>query len=202
MVSGTTFLFSFEKTESFLVAGAFLTVFAMVTLLLRPSYRFCALPAASSATAPSRPPSGHFRHPVFAARSLSQIRSFPESIPAEAPAPPAFQPAYLERHQHRRNRHHRGNQHPDRHRGFVQTWNPSLQVYPVPSYTIPDSGSGLITSFGDHYIYVGLKKIIWDASTKFTLNKATSIAVGMPAQWRGKRDAAPGVVLANKLDIN
>ncbi|MFN7920089.1 MAG: hypothetical protein U0Q16_08335 [Bryobacteraceae bacterium] len=86
--------------------------------------------------------------------------------------------------------------------GTAKTAAVSLPINPAPSYTIPDSGSGRITSFGDHYIMVGTKKIVWDASTKFKINGATQIAVGMKAQWQGKRDANTGVVLANQLEIN
>ena len=84
-------------------------------------------------------------------------------------------------------------------RGFVQTSYPTLQVV-GGNYTIPDQGKGTITSFGDHYIYVGTKLIIWDAKSRLKLNNA--IAVGRTAQWKGKRDAATGVVLANQLEVN
>jgi hypothetical protein len=87
-------------------------------------------------------------------------------------------------------------------RGMVQTAVSSLTVKLATSYTIQDQGQGAITSFGDHYIFVGGKMIIWDASTKFKLNGATQITVGMPARWKGKRDDASGVVLANQLEIN
>ena len=72
-------------------------------------------------------------------------------------------------------------------RGFVQTSYPTLQVV-AGNYTIPDQGSGAITAFGDHYIYVGSKLIVWDAKTRFKLNNASQIVVGMPAKWKGKRD--------------
>jgi hypothetical protein len=85
-------------------------------------------------------------------------------------------------------------------RGLVHTSYPTLQVV-AGKYTIADQGKGTITSFGDHFIYVGTKLIIWDATTRFKLN-ASQIAVGMPAQWKGKRDASTGVVLASQLVIN
>jgi hypothetical protein len=86
-------------------------------------------------------------------------------------------------------------------RGFVQTSYPTLQVV-AGNYTIPDQGTGTITAFGDHYIYVGTKLIIWDAKTRYKLNNASQIAVGMLAKWKGKRDPATGAVLASQLDIN
>jgi hypothetical protein len=86
-------------------------------------------------------------------------------------------------------------------RGFVQTSYPTLQVA-AGNYTIPDQGKGKITAFGDHFIYVGTKLIVWDAKTRFKLNNAGQIAVGMTTQWKGKRDAATGAVLANQLQIN
>ncbi len=86
-------------------------------------------------------------------------------------------------------------------RGLVQTGYPALQVV-AGNYTIPDQGKGKITSFGDHFIYVGTKLILWDAKTRFKLNNASQIAVGMPAHWKGKRDPATGVVFASQLVIN
>jgi hypothetical protein len=86
-------------------------------------------------------------------------------------------------------------------RGFVQTGYPTLQVV-AGNYTIPDQGTGTITAFGDHYIYVGTKLIIWDAKTRYKLNNASQIAGGMVAKWKGKRDPATGAVLASQLDIN
>ncbi len=86
-------------------------------------------------------------------------------------------------------------------RGFVQTSYPTLQVV-AGNYTIPDQGTGTITGFGDHYIYVGTKLIVWDGKTRFKLNNASQIMVGMPAKWKGKRDAATGAVLASQLEIN
>ena len=85
-------------------------------------------------------------------------------------------------------------------RGFSQTSNRALAVI-AGNYTTQDQGSGAITAFGDHYLYVGSKLIIWDAGTKFKLNTA-QIAVGMIAQWKGKRDVATSAVLANQLTIN
>jgi len=86
-------------------------------------------------------------------------------------------------------------------RGLVKTSYPTLQVV-AGNYTIVDQGSGTITSFGDHFIYVGTKLIIWDAKTRFKLNNASQIAVGMPAKWKGKRDAGTGAALASQLEIN
>ena len=87
-------------------------------------------------------------------------------------------------------------------RGVVQTATLSLTVKLAGSYSIQDQGQGAITSLGDHYLFVGSKMIIWDASTKFKLNGAAQIAVGMQVKWKGKRDAVSGVVLANQLEIN
>ena len=85
-------------------------------------------------------------------------------------------------------------------RGLSQTGYPVLSVV-AGNYTTPDQGKGTITSFGNHYIYVGTKLIIWDATTRYKLN-ASQITVGMVAQWKGKRDAATGVVFASQLTIN
>ena len=85
-------------------------------------------------------------------------------------------------------------------RGYSQTGHLLLSVV-VGDYTIADQGKGTITSFGDHYIYVGTKLILWNSTTKYTL-KASQIAVGMPAQWKGKRDATTGAVLSSQLTIN
>lgn len=84
-------------------------------------------------------------------------------------------------------------------RGLGQMSHPTLQVV-AGSYTINDQGKGAITAVGDHYLYVGTKLILWDATTRLKLN-AGQIAVGMVAQWKGKRDAATGIVFSSQLTI-
>jgi|GEM_PF-3761345 len=77
----------------------------------------------------------------------------------------------------------------------------SITVKPVPSsYTLQDEGVMKITAFGDHYIYVGNKKIIWDSTTSFSLN-GKQIKVGMTADWNGLRDKTTNIVLAKQLEI-
>ena len=87
-------------------------------------------------------------------------------------------------------------------RGLTVAATSSLVVQPAARYTITDDGKGKITAFGDHSIVVGARKILWNAATRYTLNRATQIKVGMIAQWKGKRDPVSGVVLASVLDIN
>ena len=86
-------------------------------------------------------------------------------------------------------------------RGLIATGHPTLQVT-AGSYTIPDQGTGNINAFGDQFVTIGTKLIIWNATTRFQLNDASVMAIGMLAQWQGKRDPATGVVFANKVEIN
>ncbi len=86
--------------------------------------------------------------------------------------------------------------------GQTATATVSLLIRAKSSYTIQDEGQGNVTSIGDHFVMVGSKKILWNASTKLILNDTTSIQVGMLAQWSGKRDAKTGIVLASSLEIN
>lgn len=59
----------------------------------------------------------------------------------------------------------------------------------------------MITAAGDRYLYVGTKLILWDSGTKLKINGG-QIAAGMAVQWKGKRDATTGAVLANQLAVN
>lgn len=80
----------------------------------------------------------------------------------------------------------------------------SMTVKPAPTvgnYTVKDEGRKKITAFGDHYVFVGTKKIIWNSTSSYTLN-AAQIKVGMIAEWKGLRDKATGIVLAKSLVIN
>ncbi|MDD5271199.1 MAG: Ig domain-containing protein [Methylovulum sp.] len=80
----------------------------------------------------------------------------------------------------------------------------SMTVKPAPTvgnYTVKDEGRKKITAFGDHYVFVGSKRIIWDSNTLYTLH-ATQIKVGMVAEWKGLRDKATNIVLAKSLVIN
>jgi hypothetical protein len=76
----------------------------------------------------------------------------------------------------------------------------SMTVKPKVTYSIKDNGQGKITGFGDHFVEVLGKRIIWDANTSYTL-KIPAIKIGRTAVWQGKRDAATGIVLASKLTI-
>jgi hypothetical protein len=76
----------------------------------------------------------------------------------------------------------------------------SMTVKPKVTYSIKDNGQGKISAFGDHFVEVLGKRIIWDANTAYTL-KLPAIKIGRTAVWQGKRDAATGIVLASKLTI-
>jgi hypothetical protein len=77
----------------------------------------------------------------------------------------------------------------------------SMTVYPAASYTVPDSGSGLVTEVGDGFLMAGAKKILWGSNTNYTLRQADAVAVGMNASWRGNLDPATDSVLAFRLSV-
>ena len=93
--------------------------------------------------------------------------------------------------------------------GASGTKNLSLGIS-AGNYTAPDESQGKITALGAGYLMVGGKRLIWNASTKITVNMPDgeihvvdgSVKVGMKVQWKGLRDKATNTVLAGQLEIN
>lgn len=97
--------------------------------------------------------------------------------------------------------------------GAVSTVPATVTINPAaipPSYTISDEGKGKITAVGADYLMVGAKKLIWNASTRITVNTPNGglhtvtsfVKVGMKAQWKGLRNKATNTVLTSQLEIN
>lgn len=95
--------------------------------------------------------------------------------------------------------------------GATASANLTLTVAPAPtSFTIRDEGKGKITAVGADYLMVGAKKLIWNASTRITVNTpdgelhavTSFVKVGMKAQWKGLRDQATNTVLTSRIEIN
>ena len=88
----------------------------------------------------------------------------------------------------------------------------SLMVTAGGNYTVVDESKGKITAIGPNFSYlmVGIKKLIWDASTDIVVNTPNGerhvidgfVTVGMKVQWKGLRDRATNTVLASQIEIN
>ena len=87
----------------------------------------------------------------------------------------------------------------------------TLTVVAGGNYTVKDESQGKITAIAPDrsYLMVGNKKLIWNATTRITVNTAagelhqidSSVSVGMRAQWKGLRDRATNTVLTSQLEI-
>ncbi|MBI1765514.1 MAG: putative Ig domain-containing protein [Acidobacteria bacterium] len=96
--------------------------------------------------------------------------------------------------------------------GVAQSVTTTLVVNPAPpgNFTIKDEGQGRITALGAGYLMVGTKKLIWNASTKITVNTPSGelhvidgfVKVNMRVQWKGLRDNATNTVLTSQLEVN
>ena len=78
------------------------------------------------------------------------------------------------------------------------------------NYTLRDESQGRITAIDANGLFVGTKKLVWNASTVIKVNtpKGTRTVIdsfvkaGMKIQWKGLRDPATGTVLLTKVEIN
>lgn len=97
--------------------------------------------------------------------------------------------------------------------GSVATAQATLTINSAPgNYKTPDEGKGKISAIGPNYSYlmVGSKKLVWNASTKITVNTPNGeqhvinsfVQVGMKVQWNGLRDKATNTVLTSQLEVN
>jgi hypothetical protein len=96
--------------------------------------------------------------------------------------------------------------------GVARTAPATITISPAQSsnFTVKDEGQDRITALGADYLMVGTKKLIWNASTKITVNTPTGerevidsfVKVGMKVQWKGLRDNANNTVLTSKLEVN
>lgn len=89
---------------------------------------------------------------------------------------------------------------------------PPAPHQPVIDGHLHDQGEnkGKITAIGPGCLFVGPKKLIWDANTIIIVNTPDGelhvidsfVKVGMRVQWRGLRDKATNTVLTTKLEVN
>lgn len=97
--------------------------------------------------------------------------------------------------------------------GTAASANVTLTVNPAAAaanYTLRDESQGRITAIDANGLFVGTKKLVWNASTVIKVNtpKGTRTVIdsfvkaGMKIQWKGLRDPATGTVLLTKVEIN
>lgn len=95
--------------------------------------------------------------------------------------------------------------------GIVASQSAILVINSAPgNYTVSDSGQAKISSVGLDYLTVGSKKLIWDATTKISVNTSTgvktvidnSVKAGMKIRWSGLRDKKTNIVLTKTITIN
>lgn len=96
--------------------------------------------------------------------------------------------------------------------GVSATATAPMTINPASTgtYTIRDENKGKITAIGPGCLFVGPKKLIWDANTIIIVNTPDGelhvidsfVKVGMRVQWKGLRDKATNTVLTTRLEVN